>query len=37
LYLHDLSGMQAKIQPGKQTMVAATTSKIADFQHERET
>jgi len=29
--------MQIKTQPGKQTMFAATTSKIADFQHEGET
>ena len=37
LHLHDLPEMQMKIQPGKQTMVASTTSKIADFQHEGET
>jgi len=37
LYLHDLPEMQMKIQPGKQTMVASTTSKITDFQHEGET
>src|SRR3989338_8344358 len=36
LYLHDLTGMQGKAQAGKQTMIAATASKIADFQHEKE-
>jgi hypothetical protein len=34
LNLHDLTGLQIETQPGKQTMVTAATSKIADFQHE---
>ena len=34
LDLHNLPGMKRKAQIGKQTMITATTSKIADFQHE---